>query len=84
MEEFEKLAAIELDEPELAGQEEAGEAKSADNPEFEFDRNGAEDGADETAATAASPDPAEMAATPAESTSAEDTPAAPSPNEQAE
>jgi len=99
MEEFEKLAAIELDEPEFASQQEAaptGESRPSEHPEFEFDRNGSAPADEKTgdgtepesavvpAAMAVSPDPARLAATPADSDSAEAAPAAPSSPEQAE
>jgi len=95
MEEFEKMAATELDEPEFAAGGDSiapAESKPSLNPELEFDGNMMEapeevaDGGDAPqpaqmpAETAVSPEPAEMAATPAEPTPAEAAPAAPSPN----
>jgi segregation and condensation protein B len=92
MEEFEKLAAIELDEPEFAAQGDADPEPALDlNPNLEFDRNSDESAeepdsgerpqsAEMPAVTAVSPDPAQPAATPAEPESAEAAPAAPSPN----
>jgi len=92
MEEFEKLAAIELDEPEFAAQGDADPEPLLDlNPNLELDRNGDESAeepgsgerpqsAEMPAVTAVSPNPAQPAATPAETDSAEAAPAAPSPN----
>ena len=65
MEEFEKMAAIELEEPEFANggeSAEAADAKPEMNPDLEFDRNG-EEPATETPDPGAVPESAE---TPAE------------------
>ena len=90
MEEFEKMAAIELDEPEFAAGGESAETEGANldlNPDLEFDGAASEqlheepdspdapESAGMPAATAASLDP-----TPADSTSAEAVPAVPSSN----
>jgi segregation and condensation protein B len=95
MEEFEKMAATELDEPEMAGEGDAAapaDPKPSLAPELEFDGDGANEPKEEPdhgdapesvempAAMAVSPEPAEMAATPAEPTPAEAAPAAPFPN----
>ena len=92
MEEFEKLAAIELEEPEFSSQGEADTEPAPDlNPNLEFDRNSDESAeepgsgewpqsAETPAVTAVSPNPAQSAATPAENDSAVAAPAAPSSN----
>jgi segregation and condensation protein B len=95
MDEFEKMAAIELEEPEFASEGDStadADSKPSLDPNLEFDRNGAEppmeqpdpgavpESAEMPAVTAVSPDPAEEAATPAEPIPAEAAPAAPSPN----
>ncbi len=74
MEEFEKMAAIELDEPEFASQSESTEIAESmpdTNPALEFDQNGGEppidqpdpgavpESAEMPAVTAVSPDPAQ-------------------------
>jgi len=90
MEEFEKMAELELDEPESTGAEDASEPKPAAGSEF--DESASEDQAEAAgqndeppAETEASPEPtAEPSAIAAESTPAEAAPAAPSPLEQAE
>jgi len=91
MEEFEKMADLELDEPETAGGEESAlEQKSAAGPEFD---EAASEEQEATPAqneeplteTAISEEPtAEPSAIAAEPTPAEAAPAAPSPTEQAE
>jgi len=92
MEEFEKLAAIELEEPDFSPQGAADTEPLLDlNPNLEFDRNSDQSAeepgsgerpqpAEMPAVTAVSPNPAQPAATPAENDSAEAAPAAPSPN----
>jgi len=92
MEEFEKLAAIELEEPEFSNQGEAETEPAPDlNPNLEFDRNSDQSAeepgsgerpqlAEMPAVTAVSPNPAQSAATPAENDSAVAAPAAPFPN----
>ena len=84
MEEFEKMAAIELDEPEMASQDDSNpsaETKPNLNPELEFDPDAEETlQSDEVpAATAVSPNEIQAEPTPAEAA-----PATPSPTEQAE
>jgi segregation and condensation protein B len=84
MEEFEKMASIELDEPEMASEEDSNQPADTRpnlNPELEFDADADESPeSDEVpAATAVSPN-----GTPAEPTPAEAAPAAPFPTEQAE
>jgi segregation and condensation protein B len=97
MEEFEKMAAIELEEPEIGGSGPA--APPAANPpleaSLEFDANAEEptedsdtgaapESAPTPAATAVRPNPVTEPATSADSTPHEAAPAAPSPTEQAE
>ena len=98
MEEFEKMAAIELDEQEtLSGEEPDLATTPSLDLSLELDETAAEDSADdfstsaqespestETAVTADSHKPAGSPAIQAESTPAEAAPAAPSPTEQAE
>ena len=84
MEEFEKMAAIELDEPEMASQEDSSpspETKPNLNPELEFDPDAEESPLSDEVPAATAVSPNEI---PAEPTPAEAAPAAPSPTEQAE
>jgi len=97
MDEFEKMAALELDEPEMAGDGQAAPpaAHPAVDANLEFDANAEEpiedsdtgavpESAPTPAATAVRPNPVTEPATSADSTPHEAAPAAPSPTEQAE
>jgi segregation and condensation protein B len=79
MEEFEKMASVELDEPEIGSEAGDPAASKVDlNPALEFDENAAEEPTELPAVTAASNNPTNEAPEQDEFTGAEATPAVPS------